>query len=122
MCARESPFTPELDPLLQDTAVKRDVFFFQCAAGVHLVRRCCLPSGGFLGIVVVGGVRLTFLEERKAANEIWLAASGTITRMKIAPKRSPMNKSLFMYQESVNGGRTSSRISYISFQEVNTGM
>jgi len=46
-CTWESPFTPELDSLPQDTTVER--CFLLCSVGVHLVGRRCLASGGLLG-------------------------------------------------------------------------
>ena len=93
--ARESHFTLELDSLSQDTAAERDVFSFLCVMPESVwsdVAASLLE--GFLGIVVAGGVRLAFLEEREAADEIRLPASGAVARMKTALERSSMNKSL----------------------------
>ena len=69
-CAGESPFTLELDPLPQYTAVKRDVFSIWYAIGVHLVRCCCLAPGGLMEIIAEGGVRLASFDEGKAAEEV----------------------------------------------------
>jgi len=115
----ESPFTLELDPLPQDTVVKRDVFSFWCVLPESVFSDVASLLEGFSGIAVAGGVRVASLEERKAAYEIRLPASEIATRMKIAPERSPpTNESLlFLYKGSVSGGRTGSRISCISFQK-----
>ena len=78
---------------------------------------------GFLGIAVAGGVLLAYLEEREAANEIQLPASGTAVRMKTVLERfPPMNKFLFLCRGSSNGGKMGSRIFCISFQKSNIEM
>jgi len=59
MCAGESPFTPELDPLPQDTTSERDVFSYWCV----LLESVWLDV--FSWIAVAGGVRLAFLESGK---------------------------------------------------------
>ena len=51
--------------------------------------------------------------EQEAASEIQLSASETTIRMKTALERSPLIA--VPVSRSINGGRTGSRVSYISF-------
>ena len=121
-CAKESPFTLELDLLSQDTAAERDIFSFCCVLPEFVWSNIAASLlEAFSEIAMAVGVRLDSLEEQEAADKVQPPASGTAARMETAPERFPLiNKSLlFLHLGSVHGGRTGSQIFCISFQEVN---